>query len=406
MNSNPSHCSAPTHASVTAMDDPATPPTKTEWTCPMHAEVVRFEPGSCPKCGMALESRALTLDESDNPELHDMMRRFVFAATLSLPLLTVVMVDMLPSRPISSLLPGRARPFVELMLATPVCLWSAWPFYVRALRSVQNMSLNMFTLIGLGVGVAYVYSLVATLMPSVFPPSFRGHGGEVALYFEAAAVIVTLILIGQVLELRARSQTGAAIKKLLDMAAKTARRMGDNGDEEAISLDQVQVGDRLRIRPGEKVPVDGEVLEGASNIDESMVTGEPIPVEKRPGDKVIGATINATGGLVMRAEKVGADTLLSRIVSMVGEAQRSRAPIQKLADMVASYFVPAVILSAMGTFAVWALVGPKPTMAYALINAVAVLIIACPCALGLATPMPIMVATGRGASLGVLFKEC
>jgi Cu+-exporting ATPase len=380
--------------------------TKTEWTCPMHPEIVRDEPGDCPICGMALEPRTVTLDEEeDNPELRDMTRRFWFAAALSLPLVAIVMIDMLPSRPISSVLPGRTRAFIELALATPVCLWSAWPFYVRAVRSVKNMSLNMFTLIGLGVSVAYVYSLIATLLPGIFPQSFRGHGGEVAVYFEAAGVIVTLILLGQVLELKARSQTSAAIKKLLGMAAKTARLIRDDGSEEDVPLDQVREGDRLRVRPGEKVPVDGEVLEGTSHVDESMVTGEPIPVEKSPGTKVIGATVNGTGGLVMRAEKVGSETLLSRIVTMVAEAQRSRAPIQKLADVVSSYFVPAVIITAIVTFIVWALVGPEPPMAYALINAVAVLIIACPCALGLATPMSIMVATGKGASLGVLFKN-
>lgn len=382
------------------------PVTRTEWTCPMHPEIVRDEPGECPICGMALEPRAITLDEhEENPELRDMTRRFWFAAALSVPLVSIVMLDMLPSRPISSFLPGQTRAYIELALATPVCLWSAWPFYVRAARSVKNLSLNMFTLIGLGVSVAYIYSLVATLFPSIFPESFRGHGGEVAVYFEAAGVIVTLILLGQVLELKARSQTSAAIKKLLGMTAKTARHIRDDGSEEDIPLEQVREGDRLRVRPGEKVPVDGEVLEGTSHIDESMVTGEPIPVEKRAGDKVIGATVNGTGGLVMRAEKVGSDTLLSRIVTMVSEAQRSRAPIQKLADVVSSYFVPSVIIAAIVTFIVWAIFGPEPPMAYALINAVAVLIIACPCALGLATPMSIMVATGKGASVGVLFRN-
>ncbi|MEQ9073253.1 MAG: copper-translocating P-type ATPase, partial [Sandaracinaceae bacterium] len=379
--------------------------TRTEWTCPMHPEIVRDAPGDCPKCGMALEPRSVTLDEEENPELRDMSRRFWFAAALSIPLVAIVMIDMLPGRPISGLLPGRSRAFVELALATPVCLWSAWPFYVRAVRSVKNLSLNMFTLIGLGVSVAYVYSVVATVLPEVFPASFRGHGGEVAVYFEAAGVIVTLILLGQVLELRARSQTGAAIKKLLGMAAKTARRVNDDGTEEDVPLEAVVLGDRLRVRPGEKVPVDGEVLEGSSAVDESMVTGEPIPVEKVAGEAVIGATINGTGGLLVRADKVGADTLLSRIVTMVADAQRSRAPIQKLADVVSSYFVPTVIVTAVVTFVVWSLVGPDPAMAYGLINAVAVLIIACPCALGLATPMSIMVATGKGASLGVLFKN-
>ncbi len=376
------------------------------YTCPMHPEVEQIGPGDCPKCGMALEPRTVSIDDDeDNPELRDMTRRFWFAAVLSMPLLAIVMLDMLPSRPISSLLPGRTRAFVELALATPVCLWSAWPFYVRALRSVKNASLNMFTLIGLGVSVAYAYSVVAILAPGFFPDSFRAHGGEVAVYFEAAAVIVTLILLGQVLELKARSQTNAAVRKLLGMAAKSARRIRDDGSEEDVPLEHVHEGDRLRVRPGEKVPVDGEVLEGTSHVDESMVTGEPIPVQKSAGDNVIGATVNGTGGLVMRADKVGADTLLSRIVTMVADAQRSRAPIQRLADVVASYFVPAVILVAIATFVVWAVFGPDPAMAYALINSVAVLIIACPCALGLATPMSIMVATGKGASYGVLFKN-
>jgi Cu+-exporting ATPase len=381
-------------------------PAGTIFTCPMHPEIEQVGPGDCPKCGMALEPRTLTFDEEgDNSELRDMTRRFWFAAALSVPLVAIVMIDMLPSQPISSLLPGRTRAFVELALATPICLWSAWPFYVRAARSVKNRSLNMFTLIGLGVSVAYIYSLIATLLPDIFPESFRGHGGEVAVYFEAAAVIVTLILLGQVLELKARSQTSQAIKKLLGMAPKTARRIREDDTEEDVPLEAIEKGDRLRVRPGEKVPVDGNVLEGSSHVDESMVTGEPIPVEKGPGDAIIGATVNGTGTLVMRAEKVGAETLLSRIVTMVAEAQRSRAPIQKLADVVSSYFVPAVIVTAIVTFIVWALVGPEPPMAYALVNAVAVLIIACPCALGLATPMSIMVATGKGASLGVLFKN-
>jgi Cu+-exporting ATPase len=379
-------------------------PSRTLWTCPMHPEIVRDGPGDCPKCGMALEPKSVAADE-ENPELRDMTRRLWFAAALAVPLVSIVMLDMLPSRPVSSLLPGRTRAFVELALATPVCLWSAWPFYVRALRSLRNRSLNMFTLIGLGVSVAYIYSLVATLAPGVFPASFRGHGGEVAVYFEAAAVIVTLILVGQVLELRARSQTGAAIRALLGMAAKSARRIRDDGGEEDVAIEALARGDRLRVRPGEKVPVDGVVLEGASNVDESMVTGEPIPVAKAPGDPVIGATINGTGGLVIRAEKVGADTLLSQIVKMVADAQRSRAPIQKLADVVASYFVPAVILTSVLTFVAWSLFGPEPALTFGLLNAVAVLIIACPCALGLATPMSIMVATGKGASMGVLFKN-
>ena len=371
----------------------------------MHPQVHESRPGSCPICGMALEPRGVQVEEGESAELKDMTRRFWFAAVLTVPLLLLVMGDMLLGHPTSVIMSMRTRMLFELALATPVCTWSAWPFYVRAVQSVKNRSLNMFTLIGLGVSVAYVYSVVGALFPDVFPASFREAGGEVGVYFEAAGVIVTLILLGQVLELRARSQTGAAIRKLLGMAAKSARRIRDDGKDEDVPLEVVQVGDRLRIRPGEKVPVDGSVLEGQSNIDESMVTGEPTPVQKRPGDKVIGATINGTGALVMQAEKVGSETLLSRIVAMVAEAQRSRAPIQKLADVVAGYFVPIVMLIAIGTFVVWSIVGPEPRMAHALINAVAVLIIACPCALGLATPMSIMVATGKGATMGVLFKN-
>jgi len=378
---------------------------RTEWVCPMHPAIVREEPGTCPICGMALEPRSLGSAEADeNPELKDMSRRFWFAVALTVPLVIIAMGDLLPGRPISQLLPMRIRALLELALATPVCLWAAWPFYVRAVQSVRNRSLNMFTLIGLGVSVAYVYSLIGALLPGIFPASFR-EDGEVAVYFEAAGVIVTLILLGQVLELRARTRASQAIKKLLGMQAKTARRIQADGREVDVSLDEVEVGDRLRVRPGEKVPVDGVVLEGASSVDESMVTGEPIPVEKHEGDRVIGSTVNGTGGLLMRAEKVGAEMLLSRIVAMVAEAQRSRAPIQKLADTVAGYFVPAVVLTSIATLVVWALVGPEPRMAHAIINAVAVLIIACPCALGLATPMSIMVATGQGATLGVLFKN-
>ena len=379
--------------------------TQIEWTCPMHPEIVRREPGNCPICGMALEPRTVAADEEGaNPELIDMTRRFWLAAAFTIPLFVVAMGDLLPGEPISRMLSPRARTWLELALATPVCLWSAWPFYVRFVQSLKNKSLNMFTLIGLGVSVAYGYSVVAALAPQIFPESFR-EGGAVAVYFEAAGVIVTLILLGQVLELRARSKTGAAIKKLLGLAAKTARRIREDGSDEDVPLDVVHVGDRLRVRPGEKVPVDGIVLEGKSAVDEAMVTGEPIPVEKHEGDSVIGATINGTGMLIVRAEKVGTETLLSRIVAMVAEAQRSRAPIQKLADVVAGYFVPIVIGVAIVTFVVWSLVGPEPRMAHALINAIAVLIIACPCALGLATPMSIMVAMGKGASLGVLFKD-
>jgi Cu+-exporting ATPase len=378
--------------------------TRVEYTCPMHPEIVRDEPGSCPICGMALEPRTVTADEEDNPELRDMSRRFWLAAAFTLPLVVIAMGDLIPGKPISQLLSMGNRVWIELALATPVCLWAAWPFYTRFVRSIANLSLNMFTLIGLGVSVAYVYSVVAALAPGIFPDSFREHG-EVAVYFEAAGVIVTLILLGQVLELRARSQTSQAIKKLLGMQAKTARRIADDGSERDVPLDAVVVGDRLRVRPGEKVPVDGVVLDGASAIDESMVTGESIPVEKHAGDEVIGSTVNGTGSLVIRAEKVGSETLLARIVTMVAEAQRSRAPIQKLADLVAGYFVPVVVLIAVATFIIWARFGPEPPMAYALINAVAVLIIACPCALGLATPMSIMVATGKGATVGILFKN-
>ena len=373
----------------------------TEYTCPMHPQIVRSGPGNCPICGMALEPRMPTAAHGPDPELRDMTRRFWLAAGFTLPLFLIVMTEMVGV----TVLSGRTRVWVELALATPVCVWSAWPFYVRFVQSLRNRHLNMFTLIGLGVGVAFGYSVVAAVIPAAFPPSFLRPDGTVATYFEAAGVIVTLILLGQVLELRARSQTGAAIRKLLGMAATSARRIAADGSEADVPLDAVQVGDRLRVRPGEKVPVDGIVLEGTSSIDESMVTGEPIPVEKQTNDRVIGATLNGTGALVVRADKVGAETLLSRIVAMVADAQRSRAPIQKLADQVAGWFVPVVIGIAIATFATWAIVGPEPRMAHAIINAVAVLIIACPCALGLATPMSIMVATGRGASLGILFRN-
>jgi len=390
---------------------PSAPPAKPspealEYTCPMHPEIVRPGPGSCPICGMALEPRTpLSAVEGPDPELVAMQRRLWVSAALTVPLFALAMGGMIPGDPIGHLVPAGLHNGVELALATPVVLWGAWPFFVRAWQSLVNRHLNMFTLIGLGVAVAYGYSLVATLAPSLFPPAFRGHGGRVAVYFEAAAVIVTLVLVGQVLELRARSQTGAAIRALLGLAPKTARRLRDDGAEEDVPLDAVQPGDRLRVRPGEKVPVDGVVAEGASSVDESMITGEPMPVEKHPGDRVVGATINGTGALVLRAEKVGRDTLLSRIVAMVAEAQRSRAPVQTLVDTVAGYFVPTVILVALLTFGAWALWGPEPRLAYALVNAVAVLIIACPCALGLATPMSIMVAAGRGATAGVLFRN-
>jgi len=385
-------------------ETPAAPATRTEYICPMHPEIVRDEPGDCPICGMALEPRTVTLEEEANPELVDMTRRFWVSAVLTVPILIIAMGPML-GLPLERLAAPRALTWLELLLATPVVLWGGAPFFARFWTSLANRSLNMFTLIGLGVGVAYAYSVVAALLPDIFPPSFRDANGEVGIYFEAAAVITTLVLLGQVLELRARHRTGAAIRALLGLAPKTARRLNDDGSEEDVPLDEVQAGDRLRVRPGEKLPVDGEVIDGSSAVDESMITGEPMPVEKSPGDRVIGATVNGTGGLVMKAERVGAETVLSQIVQMVAEAQRSRAPIQKLADLVAGWFVPAVVLIAVVAFIVWALVGPEPAMAYALINAVAVLIIACPCALGLATPVSIMVATGRGANMGVLFKN-
>jgi len=387
--------------------EPEAPLTRTEWTCPMHPEVVQEVPGTCPKCGMALEPRTIFAEEEENPELADMRRRFWVSLVLTIPLVAITMGGMVPGFTafLESLAPPHVWGWVELGLATPVVLWGGWPFFVRGLQSIIHRSLNMFTLISLGVSVAYLYSVIAELFPGIFPPSFRSETGEVAVYFEAAAVIVTLVLLGQVLELKARGQTSSAIRALLGLAPKTARRIGEDGAEEDIPLDQVRAGDRLRVRPGEKVPVDGTILEGKSSVDESMVTGEPIPVEKEPGNKVIGATVNGTGSLVMRAEKVGTDTLLAQIVKMVAEAQRSRAPIQKLVDVVASYFVPTVVGIAVITFIVWALVGPEPRMAHAVINAVAVLIIACPCALGLATPMSIMVATGKGATVGVLFKN-
>jgi len=353
---------------------------------------------------MALEPRTVSVDE-ENVELIEMKRRFWVAVALSQPLLILGMSEFISGDPLRTFLGARVATWISFVLATPVVLWGGWPFFVRFWYSLVNRSLNMFTLIGLGVGVAYIYSLIATVLPQIFPHSFRDHMGNVPVYFEAASVITTLVLLGQVLELKARSSTSAAIRALLGLAPKTARRIGLDGTEQDVPLDQVTKGDRLRVRPGEKIPVDGIVIEGTSSVDEAMVTGEPIPVAKQKGDRVIGATINGTGSLVMQAERVGSETLLSQIVQMVAEAQRSRAPIQKLADVVSAYFVPAVILIAIITFIVWATIGPEPRMAYAIINAVAVLIIACPCALGLATPMSIMVATGKGAQAGVLFKN-
>jgi Cu+-exporting ATPase len=378
---------------------------KTQWVCPMHPEIVRDAPGSCPICGMALEPKTIAAEEEENPEFIDMTRRFRVSAVLTVPLFIIAMRHYIPGLSfIDRLLSAEFLKWMELILATPVVLWGAWPFFVRGWQSVVTWNPNMFTLIGLGVGLAYLYSIVAALFPGLFPKSFRGESGEVGMYFEAAAVIVTLVLLGQVLELRARSRTGAAIKALLGLAPKTARRIRD-GNEEDVPMDQIEAGDLLRVRPGEKVPVDGAVTEGSSAVDESMITGEPIPVSKQVGDRVIGATVNGTGTLIMKAEKVGAETLLAQIVHMVAEAQRSRAPIQKLVDIVAGYFVQTIVGIAVLTFVIWAWIGPEPRMAYALVNAVAVLIIACPCALGLATPMSIMVAMGKGATGGVLFKN-
>src|SRR5216683_2795411 len=381
------------------------PEEKIEYTCPMHPQIIRDAPGSCPICGMALEPRTVSLDGEENHELVDMRRRFWVSALLSIPVFAIGMSDFIPGTPLERLASMTVWSWIQFALASPVVLWGGWPFFVRGWQSIVNRSPNMFTLIGLGVTVAYVYSVVATLFPGIFPDSFREHSDSVPVYFEAAAVITTLVLLGQVLELKARSQTSGAIKALLGLAPKTARRLREDGREEDVPLDQVQVGDRLRVRPGEKVPVDGVIIEGSSAIDESMVTGEPIPVEKHSGDRVIGATVNGTGSFVMRAERVGAETLLSQIVQMVAEAQRSRAPIQNLADVVSAYFVPAVVAIAVITFVVWSIWGPEPRMAYGLVNAVAVLIIACPCALGLATPMSIMVATGKAAQYGVLFRD-
>ena len=384
---------------------PSAPSLKTEYVCPMHPEIVRPEPGFCPICGMALEPRTVTLEEEVNPELVDMTRRFWISLVLTTPIFFLAMSDMIPGQPLQRIASPQLLNWLQLGLATPVVLWGGWPFFQRGWASIINRSLNMFTLIAIGVGTAYIYSVVATLFPHIFPQSFRGHNGEVGVYFDAAAVITTLVLLGQVLELRARSKTSRAIKALLGLAPRTARLIRDDGTEVDVPLEQVKPGDRLRVRPGEKIPVDGIVLEGTTSVDESMITGEPIPVEKTKGSKVTGGTVNGTGSFIMRAERVGSDTLLAQIVRMVAEAQRSRAPIQKLADVVAGYFVPAVVLVAVLTFIIWALFGPEPTMAYALVNAVAVLIIACPCALGLATPMSIMVGTGRGATAGVLIKN-
>jgi len=383
---------------------PTAPSTKVEWTCPMHPEIVRDAPGSCPICGMALERQQAVATE-ENPELADMTRRFCVSTILAIPVFLLAMTaDLLPNL-LPSNLSMQVIQWLEFALATPVVVWGGWPFFVRGWKSITTWNLNMFTLIGLGVSVAWGYSVVALLLPSIFPPVMQMKDGRVDVYFEAAAVITALVLLGQVLELRARSRTNAAIQLLLGLAPKTARLVHPDGREEDVPLEHVQVGDAIRVRPGEKIPVDGKVTEGGSSVDESMVTGEPIAVEKKAGDTLIGATVNGTGSLVMRAEKVGADTLLAQIVAMVAQAQRSRAPIQKLADRVAGYFVPAVVLSSVAAFSFWMLWGPEPRLAHAIVNAVAVLIIACPCALGLATPISIMVGTGRGATAGVLIKN-
>ncbi len=374
------------------------------YTCPMHPEIRQPGPGSCPICGMALEPETVSLNDGPDPEYLDMRRRFWVSAVLTLPLFVYAMGDMIPSQPFAQIAPDWSQ-WLQLLLATPVVLWGAWPFFVRAVQSVRTGHLNMFTLIGLGVAVAYVFSLVATLFPHIFPASFRGHDGNVAVYYEAAAVITTLVLLGQVLELKARGATSSALRALLELAPPVARRIGADGVEEDVALDQVHVGDRLRVRPGDKVPVDGKLESGSSTIDQAMITGEPIPVKVGEGDDVTGGTVNQTGSFVMVAGRVGSDTLLAKIVQMVAEAQRSRAPIQKLADTVAGWFVPAVVSVSVITFGVWAIWGPAPSLAYALVNAVAVLIIACPCALGLATPMSIMVGTGKGAQNGILIKN-
>ncbi|MCU0577395.1 MAG: heavy metal translocating P-type ATPase, partial [Desulfobacterota bacterium] len=377
----------------------------TKFTCPMDPEIVTDGPGICPKCGMALEPLAPSLEEEENPEYTDMKRRFFFSLALTVPLLLVAMRHMLPGHPFEALAQGKTLGWIELLLASPVVLWAGWPFFVRAWRSLAGKSLNMFTLIGLGVLVSYGYSLVATLMPELFPAALRGREGMVGVYFEASAMIVTLVLLGQVLELKARARTGEAIRSLLRLAPKTARIVRDDGSEEELPLDMIHPGDRLRVRPGEKVPADGVILEGSSSIDESMITGEPIPAEKAAGDKVVGATVNHNGSFVMKAQKVGNETLLAQIVRITVEASRSRAPIQQLVDVVSGYFVPAVVAAAALSFALWMLLGPDPRLPHAIVSAVSVLIIACPCALGLATPMSILVATGKGAGIGVLFKD-
>jgi len=401
--SDPAKYLPPTSPTVSPQS-PASEHMQAEYICPMHPEVHQEGPGNCPICGMTLEPMTVTANEAD-PELDSMARRFWVSTALTLPLLVIMISDLLPAHPLQSLLNGQLLGWFEFAIATPVVLWGGWPFFQRGWTSIITWKLNMFTLISIGAGSAYLYSLVAVFLPQLFPPSFRDMSGQLGLYFEAAAVITVLVLLGQVLELKARSQTSGAIKALLGLAPKTARRISANGKEEDVDLQQIQVGDSLRVRPGEKIPTDGVLAEGSSSVDESMVSGEPIPVEKTKNAKLIGGTINGTGSFVMKTERIGADTLLAQIVKMVSEAQRTRAPIQRLADTVASYFVPAVLASAVITFIVWSIYGPQPHYAHALVNAVAVLIIACPCALGLATPMAIMVGTGRGAGGGILIRN-
>src|SRR5215475_797722 len=388
----------------TKADAPKAPvPEGTIYTCPMHPQIRLVGPGNCPICGMALEPEVASLDTQPNPELADMTRRFWIGALLSVPPVMLEMGGHLMGG--HGLIEQTLSNWIQLMFATPVVLWAGWPFFVRGWQSLVTRNLNMFTLIAMGTGVAYVYSLIGTIVPQAFPAAFRGHDGAVAVYFEAAAVITALVLLGQVLELRAREATSGAIKALLKLAPKTARRVGDDGDDHEVEIDRLEVGDRLRVRPGEKVPVDGIILEGRSSLDESLVTGESMPVGKDVGAKVTAGTLNRSGGFILRAEKVGRDTMLSQIVQMVAQAQRSRAPIQRLADQVAGWFVPTVILTAVAAFAAWAVYGPEPRFAFGLVAAVSVLIIACPCALGLATPMSIMVGIGRGAQMGVLIRN-
>src|SRR5919197_5626009 len=398
-------CSRGPHQHPHVVGPNAPPPVRegTIYTCPMHPQIRELGPGVCPICGMALEPELASAEAAPNPELADMTRRFWVALVLTLPVLALEMGGHLTN--LQMLLGQTWSNWLQFVFATPVVLWAGWPFFVRGWQSLVTRNLNMFTLIAMGTGVAYAYSLLGTIAPQIFPATFRGHGGAVAVYFEAAAVITVLVLLGQVLELRAREATSGAIKALLQLAPKTARRIGDDGHEHEVEIESLAVRDHLRVRPGEKVPVDGVILEGRSSLDESLVTGESMPVTKEPGSKVIAGTLNQSGGFVMRTEKVGRDTLLSQIVQMVADAQRSRAPIQRLADQVAAWFVPIVILVALIAFGAWAWFGPEPRMAFGLVAAVSVLIIACPCALGLATPMSIMVGVGRGAQAGVLIKN-